>query len=299
MRRCCYALLWVAPLLLVARASADDEVKITPDVVYGHKDGLAMTFDVYHPPQAHGGAVLFMVSGGWFSAWQPPERTLPLFQPLFDRGLSVIAVRHGSAPKYFVPDAVADVRRAVRFVRLHAADWGIDPQRLGVTGLSAGGHLSLMLGLASDEGDSSSPDEVLHASDRVAAVVAVFPPTDLRAWVADTPDNLQQITALKFDVELADDVSPIVHVSADDPPVLLIHGDKDDLVPIDHSHNLKAELDKAGVENELLVIEGAGHGFQGDDNLRSGQALVDWFDRHLAPPAGEAANEPAAEPAPN
>ncbi len=130
--------------------ASDDDLQITPDVVYGHKDGMALTFDVFRPSNAHGGAVLYMVSGGWVSRWGPPQRLAGRsFSGLLETGLTVIAVRHGSAPRYKVPEAEADVRRALRYVRLHAADLGVDAHRLGVFGGSAGGHLSLMLGLGS------------------------------------------------------------------------------------------------------------------------------------------------------
>ena len=91
------------------------EVNITPDVVYGHKSGLAMTFDVFTPvADANGAGVLFMVSGGWYSRWHPPEHAQGMFKPLTDKGFTVFAVRHGSSPKFSIPEAVADVRRSER-----------------------------------------------------------------------------------------------------------------------------------------------------------------------------------------
>ena len=283
MRTLILAVVVATALLSATDAWADDNVKIAPDVVYGHKDGLAMTFDVYTPAEgANGAGVLFMVSGGWFSTWAPPENFIPVFTPLLDKGFTVFAVRHGSSPKYVVPEAVEDVRRAVRFIRLHAEDYGISADRLGVFGGNAGGHLSLMLGNASDEGDSASPDEVLQQSSRVAAVVAIYPPTDLRLWVPNRPDNIKSIVALDFDPELADDVSPLVHASEDDPPTLMIHGTMDEIVPISHSEHLQAEFEKLNVTSELMVIDGAGHGFQGEDNVRVVAALVAWFEKHLA-----------------
>src|SRR5688572_7772652 len=130
--------------------------RVTADVVYGHKDGMALFYDVFTPPQPTGAAVLFMVSGGWFSRWQEPQARIDAFQPLLDKGITVFAVHHGSAPLFKVPDAVADVRRAVRHVRSNATAFGIDATRLGVWGGSAGGHLSLMLGLASDNGNPAA-----------------------------------------------------------------------------------------------------------------------------------------------
>ena len=274
-------------------AAAQVAVDIKPDVVYGHKDGLAMTFDVYTPKageegsKANGAGVLFMVSGGWYSTWAPPEQLLPVYQPLLDKGFTIFSVRHGSSPKYKIPDAVADVRRAVRFIRLKAKDFAVDPARLGVFGGSAGGHLSLVLGVASDEGDASAADEVLKTSDRVAAVAAIFPPTDLREWVANPPDNVKPFPALQFEVEKAPDYSPLLHVTSDDPPTLLIHGDKDDLVPISHSQNIAKAFAEQKVPHELIVIEGAGHGFNAEQNQKTSAAIVAWFEKYLAADAGK------------
>jgi len=123
-------------------ATPPPDVDIVPDVVYGHKDGLALTFDVIKPKsKANGAAVIFMVSGGWVSSYNPPLQSAVRFKALLDKGFTVIPVRHGSSPKYFIPEIVSDVRRAVRFIRHNAKQWGVDPNRLGVFGGSAGGHL--------------------------------------------------------------------------------------------------------------------------------------------------------------
>jgi acetyl esterase/lipase len=267
-------------------AIAEDSYKITPDVVYGHKAGMALTFDVIQPKKPNGAGVLFMVSGGWVSFWVPPETVVGpkapaffrIFNDLIDHGFTLFIVRHGSSPQFKVPDAVADVRRAVRFVRLNAAKYDVDPNRLGVCGMSAGGHLSLMLGTASDEGDKKAKDEVERTSDRVAAVVAYFAPVDIREWVGT---KIDKFPALDFDKKLAGSVSPILNVSADDPPTLLIHGDADTLVTPNNSERIQAEFKKKKVPCELIVIKGAGHGFAGEQAEQAGKALVAWFDKYL------------------
>ncbi|MGB2866693.1 MAG: alpha/beta hydrolase, partial [Sedimentisphaerales bacterium] len=173
------SLLIITVALCAAPAFGVEGIEIVPDVVYGHKHGMALTFDVYKPKQANGTGILFIVSGGWYSNWRPPEQSIGWFKPMLDKGFTVFAVRHGSSPKYVIPEIIEDVRRSVRFIRLRARDFGVDPERLGVAGASAGGHLSLMLGTASDKGDPNAKDEVLRGTDRVAAGVAYFPPTDL------------------------------------------------------------------------------------------------------------------------
>ena len=153
----------------------------------------------------------------------------------------------------------------------------VDPDRLGVFGGSAGGHLSLMLGTTSDNGDSDSQDPVSRTPAKVAAVVAYFPPVDLRGLAGPS----ERFPALDFDVDLAASISPILHVTADDPPSLLVHGDKDTLVPLSNSERIHAAFEAVDVVSHLIVLEGAGHGFRGDHGSQAAAALADWFDRYL------------------
>jgi len=281
MHSLCYALVLVA-LSTVPCVAAESPVQITPDVVYGHKDGMALTMDVFRPKQkANGAGVLFMVSGGWYSRYSPPDPTGKQFAPLLAAGFTVFAVRHGSSPRYVIPEIVEDVRRAVRFVRTNAVRFGVRPDRLGVSGGSAGGHLSLVLGTAADEGNPKAPEDVLRASDRVAAVVAYYPPTDVRPWVQPSSRYYQNYPALRFDPAKAAAYSPVLQVSPDDAPTLLIHGDKDLLVPIDHSEKILAQFNEKKVPCELKVIAGAAHGFKGDDGKRASDACVAWFQKYL------------------
>lgn len=277
--------------VVVTSQTARADVTITPDVVYGHKLGLAMTCDVFTPTKnANGAAVLFMVSGGWYSNWMPPEQSQSIFKPLTDKGFTVFAVRHGSSPKFGIAEAVSDVRRSVRFIRMNAERFRIDPNRIGVYGMSAGGHLSLMLGTASDEGDPNAKDPADKVSDRVNAVVAYVAPTDLRIMAKDAPNRLPayaRFPALDIDAKTAEPDSPLLHVTSDDAPTLLLAGDKDDLVPVEHSRNIQAAFEKANVKSQLIEFKGAGHGFQGEDAKKSTEEMVAWFVTHLAADAAK------------
>ncbi len=289
-------------LCLAIPLQAQNSDSIMPDLVYGHKAGMALTLDVFRPASPNGASVLNMVSGGWVSRWRDPEQAQAGYQALLDQGFTVFAIRHGSSPRFNVPEAYADVTRAVRYVRLHAPHFGLDAERIGVYGGSAGGHLSLMLGLNSDEGDPNAADEVLRHSSRVAAVVANYPPVDLRpratpserfpATIPDrslffaggvVPGAAERFVAIDVEDEAGASVSPILFVTPDDPPTLLIHGDADALVDFNNSELMQAALMASGVETGLVVIEGAGHGFRTpEDRTQASDALVGWFVEHLS-----------------
>ncbi|MFC1759519.1 alpha/beta hydrolase fold domain-containing protein [Planctomycetota bacterium] len=269
-------------------ANTSGPVEITPDVVYGHKDGLALTMDLYRPTNPNGAAVLFMVSGGWYSKWSPPKLSQPLFQPFLTKGYTVFAVRHGSSPKYSIPNAVADVRRAVRFIRKNERRFAIDASRMGVFGMSAGGHLSLMLGTTGDDGDKNAKDSLGKVSSRVAAVAALVPPTDLRVAVWEAPESLpayRGFPALNLPMKPAEEHSPLVHVTPDDAPSLVIMGADDELVPAKHGHWIDEALEENNVAHKLIVYPNAGHDLGGLKNLpRVMQQTREWFDLHLAKP---------------
>jgi acetyl esterase/lipase len=257
---------------------ADDKVDIRPDVVYGHKDGMALTFDVFTPKKdAKGIGLLFMVSGGWYSGWNPPEQAVHGFRPMLDHGYTIIAVRHGSSPRYRVPEAVADVKLALKYVSDHADDLHVDRNKLGVYGFSAGGHLSLMLGTQTNDLVKENGSNPPH----VAAVVAIFPPTDLAPYVELGNPLREQFPSLQFDPKEAGKVSPLLSVTADDAPTLLFHGDKDELVPIFHSEKIEKAFKDAKVETKLVVFPGAAHGFSPEQMGQVVQQSLQWFDDHL------------------
>lgn len=284
-------LLSVLAVLLVAvnspAAEPEKKDEVIADLVYGRKDGMALTLDILKPARPSGPAILWLQSGGWYSRWTDPKLFLQLNKPHLDKGITVIIVRHGSAPKYTVPEAIDDVRRAVRFVRLKGKEYGVDPERLGVMGMSAGGHLSLMLGTTGDDGDPKSADPVLRQPSRVAAVAAICPPTDLRGWTTDPPEEIKKHAGLKpplsFDAKREPDCSPLLKVTGKAAPALMVHGELDKLVPIEPSKNMVTALEKASVPCKLVAIEGAGHGFTPQQNEKTiVPAITAWFDKHLA-----------------
>src|SRR5436309_11703203 len=174
----------VAALILLSglgHARGQETARVR-DVVYGHKFGMALTLDVLKPAKPNGAGVIFMVSGGFVSDLSKVEAGFfgpARYMPLLQRGYTVFLVCHGSQPKFTVSEIVADIHRAVRFIRVHAKDYGVDPDRLGITGVSSGGFLALTIGAKGAPGDPNAKDAVDRASSRVQAVGCFCPSWDL------------------------------------------------------------------------------------------------------------------------
>ena len=294
--------LFFSPVHVWGDVAADGGFTRKEDVIYGRKYGSALTLDVITPAKPTGVGIFWMVSGGWFSDHKGIN---PDFvKELLKRGYTVFAVVHGSQPKYTIPEILDDIHRAVRFVRHNAKEYGVDPTRLGITGASAGGHLSLMQGTAGKEGDPNAKDPVDKESSRIQAVACFFPPTDFlnygkpgedaigRGILKDfhapfdfheydpTTKSLIPITKEDRILELGKSVSPITHVTPDDAPTLIIHGDADKLVPIQQAELMVEKLKKAGIPAKLVTKPGASHGWP---NMAEDMVLIaDWFDEHLA-----------------
>jgi acetyl esterase/lipase len=260
------------------------------DVIYSRKFGTALTLDVIQPEQTNGFAVLWMVSGGFYSSHEAinPE----FFQPLLARGYTVFAVVHGSQPKFHIPEIEEDIHRAVRFVRFHARDYGIDPGHLGISGASAGGHLSLTMATQGTRGKPDAKDPIDRESSAVQAAACFFPPTDFLNWGATGVDAVgigplaQFKTAFGPRSDSAEsravygkEISPLNFLTANLPPTLIIHGDADRLVPIQQAEIFIKRAEELHAPAKLVVREGKDHGWpeMGADVA----LLADWFDEHL------------------
>jgi len=272
------------------RAQPAPKFTRTEDVIYGRKFGTALTLDVFEPAQKNGAAIFFIVSGGFFSDHN--DINPASYTPLLDRGYTVFAVVHGSQPRFIIPEIEEDIHRAIRFVRHNAARWGVDANKFGITGSSAGGHLSLTIGTQGRPGKADAPDAVDRESSAVQAVACFFPPTDFLNWSKpdedwmDFPPTRQLAPALgprgqtrETRQVLDREISPIYFVTSNMPPTLVMHGDADTLVPIYQSQMFEKKCKEAGAPFKLIVKPGANHGWAGMDKDMA--LFADWFDQHL------------------
>jgi acetyl esterase/lipase len=260
------------------------------NVVYGVADGEQLLLDVYRCSTPGPHPALMLIHGG---GWRAGTKSSYAGEAagLTRLGFVCFSVEYRFAPKFRHPAQVLDCARAVRWVRAHAADYDVDPARIGATGGSAGGHLSLMLGVIAP-GDYQSEDDPNRAlPGNVQCVVDLCGPTDMTGAV-ELPPMAVQIMRDFIGATLADapekyaDASPITHVTKNAAPTFMIHGDKDTLVPLSQSQVMKTALDKVGVPNELVVVRNGEHGFGGGDKADLDAAIkrsLEWLKQYLLP----------------
>jgi acetyl esterase/lipase len=302
-RRRTWALLFlVAGLLVVGFLLVDSpaptaettvRVVVEKDVIYGKGESEALRLDLARPEQPEGllPAIVYIHGGGWLRGSRS-DYWLDI-QDAATRGYVAVTIdyrltdpdKSGKA-KYPFPAQIEDCKCAVRWLRANAARYHIDPARIGATGSSAGGHLSLLLGAAGAikkfEGTGGHPDQ----SSKVQAVVNYYGPTDLikmygynkdvDAMMATLCGGQPQVRAEEFRA-----ASPVTYVSKETCPILTIHGTKDGAVPVEQAREMDAALHKAGVSCALLVLDGEGHGFEGLASERAKAATFDFFEQHL------------------
>lgn len=268
-------------------------VQRTNAIAYGKRGGETLALDVLRPAKPNGVGVLLLVSGGWKSG-KPGSFGEWLAAPLLRRGYTVFPIYHVSQPKVTIMEITDDMHRAVRFIRHHAKDYGIDPQRIGVTGGSAGGHLSLMLATRGGSGRPDATDPVDRESSAVQAAAIFYPVTDLlnlgksrenpgdggppKSYVKGFGAAATNMALWKV---VGRETSPLYYVTSNLPPVLIYHGDADTLTPLEQTEWFQAAARKVGREVQVKVHPGGDHGW-----LTMPMDIREfgiWFDQKLRP----------------
>ncbi|KTE14976.1 alpha/beta hydrolase [Sphingopyxis sp. H115] len=261
--RALVALLLVAMAAPAAASDAVEPATIERDVVYRTVAGRALHLDIYrHADTAAAPApvLIHFHGGGWARGARPADWTG--FRPYLAAGLSLVTVQYRLAGDARAPAAVQDARCALHWVAANAARLGFDPDRIVVTGTSAGGHLALMAGLLPAANDIDSVE--CKGAARAAAILDFYGPTDLTNIASrsgarhPTVANWVGEGAQAAATERA--MSPVVWIARNSPPVFIAHGDADPVVPIVQSIELKRRLDALAVPSELFVVRGGGHG---------------------------------------
>jgi acetyl esterase/lipase len=269
----------------VVHAEEKVEVDAKKDITYATVGDTKLQLDLYSPKGLdHPAPAIVVIHGGGWMAGKRQDMTW-MCERLAERGYVAATVSYRFAPKHRFPAQIEDVKAAVRYLRANAKEYHIDPDRIGATGVSAGGHLSMMLGLmdSSDglEGDGGNPDQ----SSKVQCVVNFVGPVDLvrenytpaqtqilTAWVGGDPKEKQE------DIKAG---SPFTYISKGDAPLLCFFGTKDPLVSHDQAMVVADALTKAGVPGRVELLLGAGHGWSGKEMERTVEATLAFFDQHL------------------
>jgi acetyl esterase/lipase len=263
-------------------------VKAMRDVEYARVDGKPLRLDLYLPTDAPKPMpVIVFIHGG---AWRTGSKERCPAIPMSGRGYAVLSIDYRLTDVATFPAQIYDCKGAIRWVRAHAKEYGLDPEKIGVWGNSAGGHLVALLGtsggvkeLEGDVGDN------LGFPSRVQAVADFCGPSSLRiedlkghknTEEGKTPEAVSKLLGgtIQEKAELARLASPAIHVTPDDPPFLIVHGEKDSTVPVQQARILAAALEKAGVETVLHIDPEAGHGVGKPQTIKLAE---EFFDQHL------------------
>ena len=275
------------------------EIEVKKDVVYGDAGARPLKLDIYKPAERHGAAVLLVHGGGWSRGSK--EMVAPAARHLAEQGFVVLAQEYrltGEAP---FPANIHDVKRAIRWAKEHAAELRFDADKLCLEGHSAGAHLVLLAAGTPDDPRVAPPEGLGGVSQAVAAVCAIYPPT-LFHYDGERPSGALAARVLPgadASPEAAALASPMSHVTAAYPPVMLLHGDADKVVPVSASRRFEERVRAAGGKVDLHVYAGLPHGFANHPEIRPAMMrMIGGFFRRWAIAPEVFAQAPAAEPQP-
>jgi acetyl esterase/lipase len=291
------------------QGNAPPGIRALRNLEYARVDGHPLALDLYLPEKAAGGVgstgakplplIVWIHGGGWESGDKsncPPLALVP-------KGFAAASIEYRLTGVSPFPAQIHDCKGAIRWLRANAAKYELDPNRIGVWGASAGGHLAALLGTSAGVKElEGTVGGNLECSSRVQAVCDFFGPADLAALAAPgiSAGAMGPVTKLlggpaAEKKDLAALASPVTHVTKEAPPFLIMHGNQDRLVPLQQSQFLQDALRMAGVDSTLMVVNGAGHGFAGP---QINAAVETFFAKNLAASTATSKPAPAAAPLP-
>jgi len=230
------------------------------NIAYVPNGGERQMLDLYLPGTGTNWPLIVWIHGG---GWTGGNKEKPPGLSFLRHGFALASINYRLSQDAVFPAQLLDCKAAIRWLRAHAAENGIDPNRIGVWGASAGGHLVALLGTTGDVKEFDT-GENSGASSRVQAVCDWFGPTDFASDPkADTPDSPQARLIggpISQNAQKAQRANPIHYITKDDPPFLIVHGDKDAVVPLEQSQLLADALEKAGVKVTFHIVPGGEHG---------------------------------------
>ena len=256
-------------------------VRLLPDVEYLPNGHARNKLDLYLPSDLSKPVpVILWVHGG---GWSAGSKTRCPAIPLTTHGFAIASMNYRFSQHAPFPAQIHDCKSAVRWLRAHARQHGLDGDHIGAWGSSAGGHLVALLGVTGGHAELEGTQGNLDQSSRVQAVVDWFGPTDFLT-VGSKPTRTRLLGGDPLEIpDLARLASPLYHVSKGDCPFLIMHGDKDNTVPISQSEVFAAALNKAGVETTFVTVSGGGHGGAKFTDAEQLDRIEKFFTKHLIP----------------
>ncbi len=264
---------------------------VEKNVAYSNADFINLKLDVYYPLAAPRPmpVVVYLHGGAWIGGDKSDAATSPKIAELVKRGFLVASLNYGLAPQYTITGQIENAKCAVRFLRANSAYFGINPDKIGAYGDSAGGHLASLLGTSDKSAGMDGAGGSLDQSSRVQCVVDFYGPTDLRVLFSGYPAIvlIELVGTSDSKSGILDKINPLTYVSGDDPPFLVMHGDKDTVVPLSQSQILYQSLIAVGVPATLVVVKNGDHGL-GDvggpispTRNEISATVADFFESHL------------------
>ena len=267
------------------RPNLPDGSKAHRDLEYVRGGHERQRLDLYLPEKADRPlpVIVWVHGGAWLAGSKEGGGPALSF---VRKGYAVASINYRLSQHARFPAQIEDCKAAIRWLRANARTYGLDPDHIGVWGASAGGHLVALLGTSGDVKELEGKDGPADQSSRVQAVVDWFGPTDVTKMGGshdgpDSPEAKLLGGPVQENKEKAERANPIAYVSKDDPPFLILHGDKDTTVPFSQSELLEEALRKAGLDVTFRPVKGAGHGGREFSSEENRKLVEEFFDKHL------------------